>query len=202
MDPRACTRHRRSQAAFLTEVRLPQLIHLKETLRRKALSHRLGGGPCPGLHQSIPATAGGSSILFPPPSPSPPEVSNSLPLRWQGGRSRLKSLHNFTGLFPGPEVGSADTWGLKGKLIFFCCQVCKTVSSLIHCLASRKSLKTQRSLSFPGGRSEDMHQLLCTEGSSREDFQNPGFWSSPPESDSVGLAWPQERAFHGDPWVI
>ena len=96
--------HRRNQAVFLIEVMLPHLIRLKEIVCRKELSHRVRGIPFCLLWQRIPVTACGPSILSLL-SPSPPEVSNRLPLWRRGGVSRLKSLHNFTGLFPGPEVG-------------------------------------------------------------------------------------------------
>lgn len=53
--------------------------------------------------EGSPVTACGLSVrsLL---SPSPPEVSNRLPLWQPGAISWLKSLRNFTGLFPGPEV--------------------------------------------------------------------------------------------------
>lgn len=62
---------------------------------RKELNHWVGGIPSHSLWPVSP---------LPALSPHHLEVSNRLPLWQPGAISWLKSLRNFTGLFPGPEV--------------------------------------------------------------------------------------------------
>lgn len=62
--------------------------------------------------------------------------------------------------------------------------------------------KDLTSLSFPGCCREGSHQPSRMEDASREDSENQGFWTSLPESESVGLAWAQECAFQWDHRVI
>lgn len=62
--------------------------------------------------------------------------------------------------------------------------------------------KDPTSLSFPGCCREGSHQPSRMEDASREDSENQGFWTSLPESESVGLARAQECAFQWDHRVI
>lgn len=92
------------------------LIYLQEIVYRRGLSHWLTGNTGVQASEIIPAIACGPSILSLHLSPSPPEVSNRFPL-WPGSRSWVKSLHNLTSLFLGPEVGLV-TLELEGETNF------------------------------------------------------------------------------------